>query len=66
MLWKGICPYEYMDSYLKFNEKSLPNKKEFYGNLNMEDMTYVDYKHILANNSVFGKTMENVIKHRDL
>ena len=36
---KGGYPYEYMDDWEKFNEKSLPEKKDF----NMEDITDVDY-----------------------
>ena len=39
LLGKGICPYEYMDDWEKFNETSLPEKQEFYSNLNMEYMT---------------------------
>ena len=38
---KGGYPYEYMDDWEKFNEKSLPEKKDF----NMEDITDVDYAH---------------------
>ena len=34
-----------MDSWERFNETSLPDKKVFYSNLNMEDITDVDYKH---------------------
>ena len=29
LLRKGVYPYEYMDSWEKFNEKSLPSKKIF-------------------------------------
>ena len=35
---------EYMDSWKSFNEKLLP-KKHFYSNLNIEDITDVDYEH---------------------
>ena len=42
---KGVYPYEYMNSWEKFDEKFLPNKKEFYSSLNMEDITDVDYRH---------------------
>ena len=40
-----IVPYEYMDSWEKFNETSLPGKKkkEFYSHLNMEDIFDADY-----------------------
>ena len=34
-----------MDSRERFNETSLPDKEAFYSNLNMEDITDVDYKH---------------------
>ena len=32
-----------MDGWEKFNKKSLPEKEEFYSNLNMEDITDTDY-----------------------
>ena len=46
LLRKGVYPYEYMDSWKRFDETSLPNKEEFYSNLNMEDITDVDYRHV--------------------
>ena len=42
---KGVYPYEYMDSWERFDEISLPNKKDFYSGLYMEDITDVDYRH---------------------
>ena len=45
LLRKCVYPYEYMDSCERFNEISLPDKEAFYSNLNMEDITDVDYKH---------------------
>ena len=45
MLKKGVYPYEYMDEYKKFNEATLPEKEEFYSNLNMEDITDADHMH---------------------
>ena len=45
LLRKGVYPYEYMDDWEKFNETTLPEKEEFYSNLNMEDITDVDYMH---------------------
>ena len=42
LLRKGVYPYEYRDSWEKFNETSLPEKEAFY-NLNMEDILDVDY-----------------------
>ena len=34
-----------MDSWERFNETSLRDKEAFYSNLNMEDITDVDYRH---------------------
>ena len=45
LLRKGVCPYEYMGSWQRFDETSLPDKEAFYSNLNMEDITNVDYRH---------------------
>ena len=45
LLRKGVYLYEYMDSWEKFNETSLPSKKDFYSNLNMENIDDIDYRH---------------------
>ena len=45
LLRKGVYPYEYIDSWEKFDETSLPNTENFYSCLNMEDITDIDYKH---------------------
>ena len=45
MLRKGVYPYEYMDSCKRFEETSLPEKKDFYINLKMEDIIDAHYKH---------------------
>ena len=42
---KGVCPYEYMDSWERFDEISLPDKKSFYSELYLEDITDKDYTH---------------------
>ena len=39
LLRKGVYPYEFMDDWEKFNEKSLTAKKELYSNLNMKNIT---------------------------
>ena len=46
LLRKGVYPYEYMDEWEKFNEATLPEKEEFYSNLNMEDIQVADYIHV--------------------
>ena len=45
LLRKGVYPYEYMDSWERFDETSLPDKETFYSSLNMEDITDVDHRH---------------------
>ena len=45
LLRKSVYLYEFMDSWERFNETSLPDKEAFYSNLNMEDITDVDYKY---------------------
>ena len=45
LLRKGLYPYEYMDSWERFDEALLPDKEAFNSNLNMEDITDVDYRH---------------------
>ena len=42
---KGVFPYEYMDSREKFNETALSPKKDFYSNLNLENISDEDYVH---------------------
>ena len=44
MARKGVYPYDYMDSFDKFNEK-LPLKEEFYSILNDEHISNEDYQH---------------------
>ena len=61
---KGVYPYEYMDSCEEFNETSLPSKKDFYCNLNMEDIDDIDYRH---DHNVFkGFKLENLGDYHDL
>ena len=45
LLRKGIYPYEYMDSWERFNETSSPSKEDFYSNLNIENIDDIDYRH---------------------
>ena len=44
MARKGVYPYDYMDSFDKFNDK-LPRKEEFYSILNDEHISDEDYQH---------------------
>ena len=45
LLRKGVYPYEYMDSWKRFKEESLPDKESFYSELNNEHITDEDYEH---------------------
>ena len=45
ILQMNIYPYEYMDSWERFDETSLPDKEAFYSSLNMEDITDIDHRH---------------------
>ena len=45
LLRTSAYSYEYMDEWEKFNETLVPEKEEFYSNLNMKDITDADYMH---------------------
>ena len=45
MKMKGVYPYDYMDSFSRFNENQLPKREEFYSILNDTDVSEDDYKH---------------------
>ena len=42
---EGVYPYDYMDSWERFNEESFPDKEAFFSSLNVEDITDVDYRY---------------------
>ena len=64
LLRKGIYPYEYMGSWEKFNETSLPIKEDFYSHLNMEDVEDIDYRH--GNNVFKSFKLENLGDYHNL
>ena len=45
LLRKGVYPYEYMDSWKKSDETTLPPKEVFYSNLNLENISDEHYAH---------------------
>ena len=51
-----------MESWEKFNETSVPDKKAFYSNLNMEGITDIEYNH--PNNVKFK--LKNLGEYHDL
>ena len=60
---KGVYPYEYMDSWERFDETSLPDKKYFYSELNLEDISDSDYNHA---QKVFEEFCADVGDYHDL
>ena len=47
LLRKGVYPYQYIDSWKRFNEIELPSKDKFYSTLNLEDISADDYAHAI-------------------
>ena len=64
LLRKGVYPNEYMDSWERFNETSLPSKEDFYSNLNMENVDDIDYRH--SNNVFKIFKLDNLGDYHDL
>ena len=64
LLRKRVYPYEYMDSWKRFNETSLPSKEDFYSYLNMENIDDIECRH---GNNVFKRfELENLEQYHDL
>ena len=64
LLRKGVYPYEYMESWERFYETSLPDEEAFYSELNLEDITDKDYVHTQKVWEVFG--IRNLGEYHDL
>ena len=64
LLRKGVYLYEYIDSWERFDETSLPDKEPFYSNLNVKGITNVDCRH---SNSLFKKfKLKHLGEYHDL
>ena len=63
MLRKRVYPYEYMDSWERFNETSLPPKDDFYSELTLEDISDKDYAHT---QKVFNEYCTDIGNYHDL
>ena len=63
MVRKGVYPYDYMDSFDKFNSP-LPKKEEFYSILNNEHISDENYKH--AQNVWNTFNFKNMGEYHDL
>ena len=64
LIRKGVYPYEYMDSWDKFEEKQLPSKDEFYSKLNTSGISEKDYSHACKVWNEFG--LKNMGDYHDL
>ena len=64
LIRKGIYPYEYMDSWDKFKETSLPSIEKFYSNPNMSGVSDGDYEHACRVWREFG--IQNMGEYHDL
>ena len=58
MTRKGVYPYDFMDSFEKFNQKELPTKEDFYSILNDQHISDEDYQH--------AKKVWNVFKCKNM
>ena len=56
LLRNSVYPYEYMESFERLFETSLPDKDAFYSNLNIKSVTDIDYRHA---KNVFKKFNNN-------
>ena len=64
LLRKAVYPYQYMDSWEKFDETALPPKEGFYSNLNLKDISDEDYVHAQKVRDVFE--INNLGEYHDL
>ena len=46
MSQKGVDPYDFMDSFEKFDQMQLPTKDQFYSTLNDQHITNDEYDHV--------------------
>jgi len=54
LMRKGVYPYEYMDSWSRFDEQSLPPMESFYSKLSDEHISPEDYDHAQQVLETFG------------
>ena len=61
---KGVYPYDYMDSFSKFNDTELPQREDFYSLLKGENISEDDYSH--AQNVWNTFNLQNMGEYHDL
>ena len=61
---KGIYPYDYMDSWHKFNQTDLPKMEDFYDSLKEKNISEADYNYFLKTYGDLG--CKNLGDYHDL
>ena len=61
---KGVYPYDYMDSFSKFNDTELPQREEFYSQLTDTNISEDDYRHAKDVWNTFS--LKNMGEYHDL
>ena len=64
LLRKSVSPYEYMDSWKRFNKTELPSKDKVYSKLNLEDILNDDHAHAINVLNTFN--ISNLGEYHDL
>ena len=64
LLRKHVYPYEYMDSWGKFNKEQLPEIDKFYSNHNLKNISKDEYRHAQKVWSTFN--IKNLGEYHDL
>ena len=64
LLRKGIYPYEYMGSWKRFDENTIPLKEGFHSKLNLEGISDADYEHAKKVWEAFE--IKNLVEYHDL
>ena len=64
LLQKGVYPYDYMDSWERFEETELPKIEEFYSKLNESSISEEEYEHAQEVWSKFN--IKNLGEYHDL
>ena len=64
LLRKGSYPYEYVDSWERFDENTIPSKEAFYSEFNLENITDKDYEDVKKVWEVFE--IKNLGEYYDL
>ena len=61
---KGVYPYDYMDSTIRFNETEMPSIENFYSQLTDSDISRDDYRHAKDVWNTFN--LKNMGEYHDL